>query len=82
MATEPIALVRFGALGQLGLIALAVSCWLLDVGAGFLAACVGYFVVTMVGILGMSRAEGGIVGAVMYPFVLPGLLPLYYVATR
>lgn len=82
MDTEPVALVRFGALGQLGTIALAVSFWALEIGAGFLAACVGYFVVTMVGILGMSRAEDGIVGAVMYPFVLPGLLPLYYFATR
>jgi hypothetical protein len=64
------------------MIALAVGFWGGGLSAGFLASCLGYFVVTMVGIFGMSRAESGIVGAIIYPFILPGLLPLYYFATR
>lgn len=82
MNAEPAALTRFGAWGQLGMIALAVGCWVGGRSAGLLVSCIGYFVVTMVGIYGMNKAESGIVGAVMYPFILPGLIPLYYFATR
>lgn len=65
MNAEPAALTRFGAWGQLGMIALAVGFWVGGISTGFLASCLGYFVVTMVGIFGMSRAESGIVGAVI-----------------
>ena len=82
MNVVPATLTRFGAGGQLGMIALAVGFWFGGISAGLLASCVGYFIVTMVGIYGMSREESAIVGAVVYPFVLPGLLPLYYFATR
>lgn len=82
MNAEPVTLTRFGAWGQVVMTALAVGFWSGGIPAGFLASCVGYLVVTMVGILGVTRAESGIVGAVVYPFILPGLLPLYYFATR
>lgn len=82
MNEEATTLTRFGAWGQIGMIALAVGFWVGGISAGFLASCVGYFVVTMIGIVGMNKAESGIVGAVMYPFILPGLIPLYYFATR
>lgn len=82
MNAEPATLTQLGAWGQLGMIALAVGYWVGGISAGFLASCLGYFAVTMVGIYGMNKAESGIVGAVMYPFILPGLIPLYYFATR
>jgi hypothetical protein len=82
MVIEPATLARFGAWGQICVVGLAVACWSLDSPAGLLVAGVGYLVVTMVGITGMSRAESGIAGTLVYPFLLPGLLPLYYFATR
>lgn len=82
MNAEPATLTRSGAWGQLGVIALTVGFWLGGISAGVLASCVGYFVVTTVGIVGMSRAESGIAATVMYPFLLPGLIPLYYFASR
>lgn len=82
MNAEPATLTRVGAWGQIATIVLAVLCWALGSPEGLLASCVAYFVLTMVGLTGLSRAESGIVGAIMYPFVLPGLLPLYHFATR
>lgn len=82
MNAEPATLTRVGAWAQIATIVLAILCWVFGSSGGVLASCVAYLVVTMVGITGMTRTESGIVGAVVYPFVLPGLLPLYYFATR
>jgi len=49
---------------------------------GFLAACVGYLIVTVVGIVGIARTESAIAGPIVYPFILPGFVPLYYFATQ
>ena len=82
MDVEPAALARFGAWGQLLSVALGVGCWTLDSGVGVLAACLGYFAVTLAGIVGIARAESAIDGAIVFPFLLPGFVPLYYFATR
>jgi hypothetical protein len=49
---------------------------------GLLAAVVGYILATVVGIIGIARAESVIAGPIVYPFMFPGLLPLYYFATE
>jgi hypothetical protein len=49
---------------------------------GLLVVFVGYLLVTMVGIIGIARTESAIAGLVMYPFIIPGFVPLYYFATR
>ena len=82
MHIRPRTLCRFGAWGQLGAVALAVVFWVLGIPSGFLAACVGYLVVTVGGIVGITRTESTIAGPLVYPFVLPGFVPLYYFATR
>ncbi|ADJ14010.1 hypothetical protein [Halalkalicoccus jeotgali] len=82
MRPDPIAITRFGALGQIGTIALAVIFWSLGLTGGVYATCIAYLVVTIAGIVGIARTESTIVGPLVYPFVLPGLVPLYYFATR
>ena len=82
MNVEPPTLCRFGAWGQIGIIGLAVAFWFLGMTNGFLAACVGYLVVTVVGIVGIARTESTIAGPIVYPFILPGFVPLYYFATQ
>ena len=81
MSIEPTTLSQFGAWGQIGSVGFAVISWYLEIHTGFLAFCIGYFVVTLIGIVGMTREESGITGALVYPFLLPGLVPLYYFAT-
>lgn len=82
MNVEPTTLSRFGAWGQIGIIALAVVFWSLGMVTGFLAACVGYLIVTMAGIVGIARIESVIAGPIVYPFIVPGFVPLYYFATQ
>jgi hypothetical protein len=82
MNAEPTALVRFGAWGQVGTVPLAVGSWWLGILLGFLAAGLGYLVVTSVGILGIGRRESAIGGAIWFPFLVPGFVPLYYFVTR
>ncbi|WP_115863438.1 hypothetical protein [Halorussus litoreus] len=82
MNVEPAALTRVGAWGQLVTVALAAACWSLGATKGLLAACVGYGLVTLGGIVGIARAESAIAGPIVYPFILPGFVPLYYFATR
>lgn len=79
---KPATLSRFGAWGQIGISALAVAFWSLGIIDGFLASCIGYFLVTMVGIVGIARTESAIAGPIVYPFLIPGFVPLYYFATR
>ncbi len=82
MRADSTALLRFGAWGQVVIIALAVVFWFLGVVDGFLASCIGYLVITTVGIGGMARTESAIAGPLFYPFIVPGFVPLYYFATR
>ena len=82
MEREPKTLCRFGAWGQVGTIILAVIFWSFEMTDGFLAACVGYLLVTMVGIVGIARAESVIAGPIVYPFLIPGFVPLYYFGTQ
>lgn len=82
MEVKPATLCRFGAWGQIGTIALAVAFWYFGMTNGLLASCVGYLLITMGGIAGIARTESAIVGPIVYPFIVPGVVPLYYVATR
>lgn len=82
MNVEPTTLSRFGAWGQIVLVALAVAFWSIELSGGFLATCVGYLLVTGVGIVGIARTESAITGPIIYPFIVPGFVPLYYFATR
>ena len=82
MAVEPTTLSRFGAWGQIGILSLAGMFWFLGMRQGLLAACIGYLIVTMVGIVGMARTESAIAGPFFFPFIVPGFVPLYYFATR
>jgi hypothetical protein len=80
--TEPATLSRFGAWGQIGSLALALVCWSLGMRDGLLAVVICYLLVTMVGIVGIARTEAAVAGPLVYPFMFPGLVPLYYFATR
>ncbi len=82
MNVEPTTLSCFGAWGQIGILALAAVFWFFGLVNGILAACVGYFIVTMVGIVGIARTESAITGPIVYPFMVPGFVPLYYFATQ
>jgi len=82
MKGEPTTLCRLGAWGQIGTIALGVIFWSVEITDGVLAACVGYLLVTMIGIAGIARAESAIAGPIMYPFLVPGFVPLYYFGTQ
>lgn len=82
MHIEPTTLSQFGAWGQLGIIVVGVAFWTLGMANGVLAAGVGYLLVTVVGIIGIARTESAIDGAIVYPFIVPGFVPLYYFATQ
>jgi len=82
MHIEPRTLCRFGAWRQLGTVALAVVFWSLGMTNGVLATCIEYLIVTIGGIVGIARTESAIAEPLVYPFVVPGFVPLYYVATR
>lgn len=82
MNVEPTTQTRHGAWRQIGIVALAVAFWSLEMSTGFLVTCVGYLIVTVVGIVGIARTESAITGPIIYPFIVPGFVPLYYFATR
>ncbi len=82
MKREPTTLCRFGAWGQICAITLAVISWSSEMTDGFLAAGVGYLLVTMIGIIGIARTESAMAGPIVYPFLVPGFVPLYYFGTR
>ncbi len=79
---EPPTLCRFGAWGQISILALAVVFWSLGLVNAFLMACVGYIVVTLGGIVGIARTESAIAGPIVSPFIFPGFVPLYYFAIQ
>jgi len=74
--------IRLGAWGQLVVIALTAICWTAGIEQLVLAGCVGYFGVTLPGIVAIARAESAPVGPLVYPFIVPGFVPVYYVVTR
>ena len=82
MNIEPTTLSWFGAWGQIVIVVFGVVFYKLGMVNGVLAAGVGYFIVTMVGIIGIARTESAIDGAIVYPFIVPGFIPLYYFATQ
>lgn len=82
MDVTPATLCRVGAWGQIGILALAAVFWSLGMANSFLASCVGYLIVTMAGIVGIARTESAIAGPIVYPFIVPGFVPLYYFATH
>lgn len=82
MNIEPTTLSWFGAWGQIVIVVLGVAFYTLGMVNGVLAAGVGYFIVTMVGLIGIARTESAIGGPIVYPFIVPGFVPLYYFATQ
>ncbi|MDS0293654.1 hypothetical protein [Halogeometricum luteum] len=82
MEGESSALLRVGAWGQLVVVALAVVFWSLGLADALFAACLAYFVVTLAGVVGIARHASAVVGPLVYPFVVPGFVPLYYFALR
>lgn len=82
MNIEPTTLSKFGAWGQIVIVAFGVGFYTLGMLNSVLTAGAAYFIVTMVGITGIARTESAIDGAIMYPFIVPGFVPLYYFATR
>ncbi|SEW28089.1 hypothetical protein [Halobacterium jilantaiense] len=73
---------RVGAWGQLATIALAVAFWSLGASTALYATCLGYVLVTVTGIVGVARNASAFVGPLVYPFVVPGFVPLYYFAVH
>lgn len=82
MNIEPTTLSKFGAWGQIVILVFGVGFYTLGMVNGVLTAGVAYFIVTVGGIIGIARIESAIDGAIMYPFILPGFVPLYYFATQ
>ena len=83
MGDEYTAFVRVGAWGQLGAVAAAALCWLFGTDTGLLLACGCYLLVTVFGVGAMAEAESlPTAGPLVFPFLLPGFLPLYYVGTQ
>ena len=75
-------LLQVGAWGQLAVIALVVAFWYLGLATVLYVTCLGYFLVTLAGIIGIGRNASAIVGPLIYPFIIPGFVPLYYFAVR
>jgi hypothetical protein len=76
-------LTRVGAWGQIAAVGLVGLTWHLQNGAGFYLACAGYLIATVLGIVGIIRAEEILVsGPILYPFIVPGFVPLYYFAMK
>lgn len=73
---------RVGAWGQLATIALAVAFWYFGAATALYVACFGYVLVTIAGIVGVARNASALVGPLVYPFVVPGFIPLYYFAVH
>lgn len=82
MEDDSVTLLQVGAWGQLAVIALAVAFWYLGLATTLYVACLGYFLVTLAGIIGIGRNASAIVGPLIYPFIIPGFVPLYYFAVR
>jgi len=83
MASEPGSYTQVGAWGQLATAGIAGAAWYLGAGSVFILACAGYLVATLLGIVGIVRTEEiPVHGPVLYPFIVPGFVPLYYFAMK
>ena len=82
MNIKPTTLSRFGAWGHIVIVTLGVGFYTLGMVRSTLLTGVAYLIVTMVGIIGIARTESAIDGAIAYPFIVPGFVPLYYFATQ
>ena len=82
MEDDSVMLLQVGAWGQLAVIVLAVAFWYLGLATALYVTCLGYFSVTLAGIIGIGRNASAIVGPLIYPFIIPGFVPLYYFAVR
>ncbi|QCC50814.1 hypothetical protein [Halapricum salinum] len=83
MEGGPNALTRVGAWGQLAAITLASVGWVVGSTAVLYLACGGFLLVTVAGIAGIVEAESiPVHGPVIYPFVVPGFVPLYHFAMQ
>jgi len=83
MAVAPVTLARTGAWGQLAALALAGFAWSFGLRAGLYVASFSYLLLTVIGILGIVKGESvPTAGPLVFPFVLPGFVPLYYFGTQ
>ncbi|WP_248910791.1 hypothetical protein [Halocatena marina] len=82
MEDDSVKLLRVGAWGQLAITALAVAFWYLRLATALYVTFLGYFLVTVAAIVGIARTASAIVGPLIYPFIIPGFVPLYYFAIQ
>jgi len=83
MPSEPGSYTRAGAWGQLAAVGFAGISLYLSVGSALVLACVGYLIATLLGIVGIVRTEEiPVHGPILYPFIVPGFVPLYYFAMQ
>lgn len=82
MENNSATLLQVGAWGQIVIIALAVTFWFLGLATAVYVTCLGYFIITVAGIVGIARNASAIVGPLIYPFIIPGFVPLYYFAIQ
>jgi hypothetical protein len=75
--------IQVGAWGQIVAVSLVALTWYLGSGSAFFLACTGYLLVTLLGIVGIIRTEEiPVHGPILYPFIVPGFVPLYYFAMK
>ena len=82
MTTETSPLLRLGAWGQTVVLALGGFFWYFAIPDGMLFTVVGYFGVTIIGILGIFQTESVPAGPYGFAFFVPGHVPLFYLAIR
>lgn len=82
MTTEKSTLARVGAWGQIVVLALGGVFWYFGIPIFILASCVGYLVVTTIGVVGIARTESAIAGPIAFPLLVPGFVPFFYFVTQ
>jgi len=82
MTAETSSLTRIGAWGQVVVLALGGCFWYFGISTGILATGVGYLFITTIGIFGIAQTESVPAGPFAFPLLIPGLVPLFYLATR
>ena len=81
MTAETSPWTRIGAWGQVVVLALGGVFWYFGTPILILTTF-GYLVVTTIGILGIAQTESVPAGPFAFPFMIPGIVPLFYFATR
>lgn len=82
MTTETSSLTCVGAWGQVVVLVLGGFFWYFGIPIGMLATGVGYLFITTIGIFGIAQTESVPAGPFVFPLLIPGLVPLFYFATR